>query len=42
MSDFATSFLLAPVLAIAAGLLIYWLPDWMDRRDDRRRHHAAE
>ena len=34
--------LLAPLLMVATGLFIYWLTGWQDRRDERRRHHAAE
>lgn len=41
MSGFAMHLLLAPVLAVIAGLFIYWLTDWMDRRDARQ-HHPAE
>jgi hypothetical protein len=41
MSDFAMSLLLAPVLAVLTGLFVYWLTDWLDRREQQR-HHPAE
>ena len=41
MSSFTIHFLLAPVLAVATGLLIYWLTGWLDRRDARH-HRPAE
>jgi hypothetical protein len=42
MSGFETSLLLSGVLAVLAGLFIYWFTAWLDRREERRRHHAAE
>jgi hypothetical protein len=41
MSDFTISFLMAPLLALAFGVGMFWLTGWLDRREDRR-HHAAE
>jgi hypothetical protein len=41
MSGFAISLLLAPVLAVAFGLAMFWLAGWLDHRDEQR-HHAAE
>ena len=40
MSGFAFYLLMAPLLAVAFGLALYWLTGWMDRR--ARRQHAAE
>ena len=40
MSGFEFYLLMAPLLALGAGLAIYWLTGWMDRREQRR--HAAE
>ena len=40
MTDFTTSMLMAPLLAVAFGLAMYWLTGWMDRREQRR--HPAE
>jgi hypothetical protein len=40
MSDFTFSLLMAPLLAVAFGLAMYWLTGWMDRREQRR--HPAE
>jgi hypothetical protein len=42
MSDFTVSFLMAPLLALAFGLGMFWLTGWLDRRERRRQHHAAE
>jgi hypothetical protein len=39
--SFETAMLLAPLLAVAVGLFLYWWTDWMDRREQRR-HHPAE
>jgi len=41
MNDFTISFLMAPLLALAFGLGMFWLTGWLDRRE-RGRHHAAE
>ena len=41
MSGFTISLLLAPVLAVAFGLAMFWLTGWLDRREEQR-HHAAE
>jgi hypothetical protein len=40
MSSFTVHFLMAPLLAVAFGLAMYWLTGWMDRREQRR--HPAE
>jgi hypothetical protein len=40
LSDFYI--LLLPASVALLGLCIYWLTGWMDRREDRRHHHAAE
>jgi hypothetical protein len=41
MSSFTISMLMAPLLAVAFGLGMFWLTGWLDRREERR-HHAAE
>jgi hypothetical protein len=41
MSGFTIYLLMAPLLAVASGLVIFWLTGWLDRRDERR-HRAAE
>ena len=41
MNDFTISFLMAPLLALAFGVGMFWLTGWLDRREERR-HHAAE
>lgn len=42
MNNLTFYLLLAPVIAVATCLFIYWLTDLQDRRDERQRHHAAE
>lgn len=42
MNDFTFYMLLAPLLMVATGLLIYWLTGWMDRREDRRLRRRAD
>lgn len=41
MNDFTYYMLLAPLLMAAAGLFIYWLTGWMDRREERRLRRKA-
>lgn len=31
-----------PFMVFGLGLFVYWLTGWMDRREARRHHHAAE
>jgi hypothetical protein len=40
MNGFATSFLMAPLLALVFGVGMFWLTGWLDRRE--RRRHPAE
>ena len=40
MSGFTIYLLMAPLLAVAFGLAMFWLTGWMDRREERRRHAA--
>ena len=40
MNDFTISFLMAPLLALAFGVGMFWLTSWLDRREERRRHAA--
>jgi hypothetical protein len=42
MNGFTFYMILAPVIAVATTLFIYWLTGWMDRLDRRRQHRAAE
>lgn len=41
MSGFTISLLMAPLLALAFGVGMFWLTGWLDRREERR-HRAAE
>lgn len=40
MSSFTIYLLMAPLLAVAFGVAMFWLTGWMDRREQRR--HPAE
>jgi NhaP-type Na+/H+ or K+/H+ antiporter len=40
MNDFTIYLLMAPFLAVAFGLAMFWLTGWLDRREERRRHAA--
>jgi hypothetical protein len=40
MSGFAIYMLMAPLLALASGLVIFWLTGWLDQREERRRRAA--
>jgi hypothetical protein len=40
MSSFTISMLMAPLLAVAFGLGMFWLTGWLDRREERRRRPA--
>jgi hypothetical protein len=42
MTPFDIYVLLLPGAVAALGLGVYWLTDWMDRRDDAHQHHPAE
>jgi hypothetical protein len=33
---------IAPLMLLAAGVGLYYITGWLDRRDRRREHHPAE
>ncbi len=41
MSGFTIYLLMAPLLAVASGLVIFWLTGWLDQREEPR-PRAAE